>query len=599
MSKIKIRFQSTSALKPSEYRQFVRGWKPHPLLKNIFARQTGNTKKFRIIKTLSGLNLDITATVPALVQRAVEYAQCNITPIDYVRGYVQDKYGRLVKIGKILKANSPEHDMYVSDEQRKHDLRILNKENYVVVISIHPYDIAGMSTDRSWTSCMDLKKKDSDRVIDVKSEIDNHSIIAYLVDVKDPNITKPFARVLAKKFISDAGTEVYKIDAAYPIEDKMLSATLNKWLNTYVNPNLPKVENDYTTFRLPETSYRDGESDRELLHESLIKVEDAHNLFKYNAGHLPSIANIIRFMKVTQGSDFSSLPTDYVNSRKILLAMMKAIMYSESDIAHLAKPASMRFVGQYLKHLSRTEKLTLIEEMVARTAESPSNTLMLFSDYADKVRKFDRNEREVRSMYESTMRDYLEHYLDLKAKNDLYRRVVPRSVSLETFLIDIIENLKNFMSVNVSPSHYYGVLAVNWQTIDNIMTKDELLDMFNNSFDSLHRQFAYTGQINSSNPEQSRIGGYWGLMIGMLCTTSSDLFDWPEGVQFETLSSVLKDLDSLLAKGKAQNFNKNLILFIHSECGYNTGTYNSAYKKKLEDLLVTLPNVQAKVQLPI
>lgn len=597
MSRIIINLESTSALKPSEYRQFVRGWKPDPLLKSIFAKQTGTEKKFRITKTLSGSTVKVTTEVPPTVKHAVEAANCSITPIDYIRGYVQDKHGRSLKIGKILKANSPESQIFVSDEKRKHDLRILNKENYVVVISIHPYDIAGMSTDRNWTSCMDLRSLKYDKRINVKSEIDNNSIIAYLVDVKDPNINKPFARVLAKKFTSEAGTEIYKIDAAYPIQDKLLSSALNEWLETYVNPYLPKVDNDYTSYHLPENSYHDGDSDTEISFHNLIKTEDAHNLFNYSKGLLPSRPNIIKFFQVTQGIDLSSLPTDYKTSRKILMILMMGMMYSESNPDYIPKEDSIKYTSLYLKQLSKTIKLTLVEEMLARAAGNPSNTLMLLSDYAEVVKGFNKQEADVRSKYESTISDFINHVVDLKGKTEVLKRVIPKNSSQETFLMDVIENLDAFMLINASPSLYYGVLAVNWQTLDNIMTKDELLGMFEQSYSSLHKQFAYTGQINTSFPERSRIGAYWGTMISFLCVAAGDLFDSPEEVEFETLASVLRDLESLLQAKRVTEFNPKPLRYIHEESVFGSGFYNSIYKRRLESLLNTLPKLKEVAQL--
>lgn len=597
MSRIIINLESTSALKPSEYRQFVRGWKPHPLLKSIFAKQTGSDKKFRIIKSLSGSNVKITAEVPPTVKQAVEKANCSITPIDYIRGYVQDKHGRLVKIGKILKAESPESQIFVSDERRKHDLRILNKENYVVVISIHPYDLAGMSTDRAWTSCMDLRNVKYDKRLNVKSEIDNHSIIAYLVDVNDPNISKPFARVLAKKFTSEAGTEVYKIDAAYPIQDKMLSAMLNEWLDTHVNPRLPKVENDYTTYSLPESSYRDGDSDSEISLLNIIKTEDAHNLFHYSKNLLPSRPNIIKFFQVTQGIDLSSLPTDYATSRKILTILMMGMMYSESSPDYINKQDSLKYTALYLKHFSRTSKLNLAEELLTRVAGTPSNTLMLFSDYSEMVLKFDDSTRAIRSKYESVLLDFINHFIDLNAKTELLKKVIPRTSSQETFLMDVLENLDTFMLINASPSLYYGVLAVNWQTLDNIMTKEELLYMFERAYSSLHKHFAYTKQINTSFPERSKIGGYWGMMIALLCVAGGDLFDSPEEVEFETLASVLRDLEQSLASKRTTEFNPKPLQYIHEESVFSSKFYDSTYKRRLESLMNTLPLVKEKTKL--
>jgi len=68
----------------------------------------------------------------------------------------------------------------------------------LVCISRHPYDIAGMSTDRRWTSCMNLNggayyKK-------IKEDIKYGTLIAYLIYADDKNINKPIARIAIKPY---------------------------------------------------------------------------------------------------------------------------------------------------------------------------------------------------------------------------------------------------------------------------------------------------------------------------------------------------------------------------------------------------------------
>ena len=55
------------------------------------------------------------------------------------------------KIGRVLQKLNK---LNVLDEFKKDESRQLQHKEFVVVISRHPYDIAGASDDRSWTSCI-------------------------------------------------------------------------------------------------------------------------------------------------------------------------------------------------------------------------------------------------------------------------------------------------------------------------------------------------------------------------------------------------------------------------------------------------------------
>lgn len=80
-----------------------------------------------------------------------------------------------------------------------------------VVISRHGIDLAGASTDRDWTSCRDLTVTDDwddddwdddYRMFSLNKEIEQGSLIAYLIDSNDTNINNPIARIMIAVFIN-------------------------------------------------------------------------------------------------------------------------------------------------------------------------------------------------------------------------------------------------------------------------------------------------------------------------------------------------------------------------------------------------------------
>ena len=77
---------------------------------------------------------------------------------------------------------------------------------FYIVISQNPHDVASMSTDRDWFSCMDLD--DGAQREDVYKEIKVGSLVAYLVRADDKEIKKPIARISIKRFMDRRGKSV-------------------------------------------------------------------------------------------------------------------------------------------------------------------------------------------------------------------------------------------------------------------------------------------------------------------------------------------------------------------------------------------------------
>jgi len=107
------------------------------------------------------------------------------------------------KIGKILAKNGVMYDgisaldWYNADPIRLRK-KLTSADNLTIAISDHAYDIAGMSTGRDWTSCMNIEGGSCYEY--VKSDIELGTIVAYLCEASDTNIEKPYARILIKPY---------------------------------------------------------------------------------------------------------------------------------------------------------------------------------------------------------------------------------------------------------------------------------------------------------------------------------------------------------------------------------------------------------------
>lgn len=207
------------ALKPSQYRKYVRAWDREKYDRAIFPKG-----EYRIYLPLHKSEENKEIVVPQEIEKVLTIN--GYTLVDYIGGKAKDKYGRDTTIGKILGRFAPNlKSTFDNDPQRKGSK---GDEASLIVISRHPYDIAGMSTDRGWTSCMNLVSGGNKKY--VMANVKGGSLIAYLVDKNDLNINRPKARVLINPFINkDNPNEV-----ALGVNSKVYGTASPEFLNTVV-----------------------------------------------------------------------------------------------------------------------------------------------------------------------------------------------------------------------------------------------------------------------------------------------------------------------------------------------------------------------------
>lgn len=164
--------------------------------------------------------------------------------IDYISGIAKYKDAKNPsKIGKVLNSLSNKSDKDISPLIKKFiedPIRKSGKDEMLICISRHPYDIAGADTDRKWTNCMtigsesskkldSLEKKLSDldknnisdrekisqieqEIRDIKidgqnvkyllQDVKEGSLIAYLIKSNDKNINNPIANLNIKPYLN-------------------------------------------------------------------------------------------------------------------------------------------------------------------------------------------------------------------------------------------------------------------------------------------------------------------------------------------------------------------------------------------------------------
>lgn len=208
----------------------------------------------------------------------------------------EKKQGR--RIGKILNRFPSDADAKsLADSFKKDPLRSAKNNTYKVVISRHPYDIAGMSTDRNWRSCMDLglpginyPNSSSSTGVNkhfVPADISTGSIIAYLVPSSDvtpsgkTEIRRPLSRILMKPHFTKNRSDVaYSMGRTYGAPISEFSEFIKNWLKNTMN----KDKQD-KTFYFPSNLYSDGDVAVNFIKQNekdSIVEEEFFDLLTYN-----------------------------------------------------------------------------------------------------------------------------------------------------------------------------------------------------------------------------------------------------------------------------------------------------------------------------
>ena len=140
-------------LKPSQFRRYVKAFN-RDRYKSIFetlkAKYSGDKNAYRIYIPLIG-----ESNVSATEKEIADFLKQNqIEIINYKAGKCKREGSKNEsKIGQLLTRFKREDLLkkFNEDPDRK-----VGKDNLLVCISRHPYDIAGADTDRAWTNCMSM-----------------------------------------------------------------------------------------------------------------------------------------------------------------------------------------------------------------------------------------------------------------------------------------------------------------------------------------------------------------------------------------------------------------------------------------------------------
>ena len=286
---------------------------------------------------------------------------------DLLAGTVEDEYGRKTKVSKWITSlitkikiqyRLKELEKYLETDERgletlmgvrpmedvrkqlkddalKHINNLINKYNeipeiklyrenkvksFYIVFSKHRYDVAGMSTGRGWTSCMNLYSGINAHY--VQHDVKAGTLVAYLVRNDDLNIKNPVARVAIKPFVSLEDPS----NVLYQAEQKVYGTPPIGFLDE-INRLLAAVQtNKQGIFKLKDTLYCDTGQDT-VTRWSDPKIQE-------------KISAMIQERRLATTTDeVKYILYHYVQGGSNLLEKIKSeMMFQESDKLYVSAP---------------------------------------------------------------------------------------------------------------------------------------------------------------------------------------------------------------------------------------------------------------------
>jgi len=150
----------------------------------------------------------------------------------YDNGGIPVGDSRVIRIGKYLNKVGRQDLLDVYNNSKKDTLK--NVDDIYVVISRHPYDLIGMSTNRGWSTCLDLDddRYNKEHIWHLSEHLKNGYLISYLIRKDDRNINNPISRMVIKKIEEDRrnkGHRRYKSSAIYGTYIREFDDMIREW----------------------------------------------------------------------------------------------------------------------------------------------------------------------------------------------------------------------------------------------------------------------------------------------------------------------------------------------------------------------------------
>lgn len=392
---------------------------------------------------------------------------------DYRQPYVYKKDDKLknkpVKLLKILSKNLKNDQDKFNQLKKQFDERLSTsrKENVKCKICIthHPYDVAAMSTDRNWTSCMELDKglyKDTPL-----KQVQYGGMCAYLINENDLKVTEPYARIAIKRLVADdphnfifqPETEIYG-DKKFAYELKFMTN-----VQEILKKSNEETQGEAALFtRKDGKSWSDGSLDEKLYIDKVLKMKDLSGLSK-NA--------------INRISTIKDLPLDFIEAHAPelnLTLFLRNLISSDYDHEELFnKNLAKDFISKYKQYIDINKMINdhefyaLDNEWVYEEFENEINWHKLTYEIEHiPINIFDRHFDEF-NFTNIILKDFRGNSEVFNSENDKYKSYVDE-IKKKVDWDFVSKNIKADTVVNWEFVEYFNDF-VNWDIITDKFLK--------------------------------------------------------------------------------------------------------------------------------
>lgn len=394
---------------------------------------------------------------------------------EYKGGYAVDKHGRIITIGKALNKTKAPEDIKRKFENDPIRQTKTNTSDLRVAITHHPEHVAGASTDRGWTSCMDMSCGINSNYLEKDIQHGTHT--AYLVHKDDKNIENPIARISLKPFQNEYGHMILRPEnSVYGTGNTSFHKTVHDWTEKHF-----PMQHLGSTYRPHPDVYDD------------VKTKYSN----FDEQHAKKTANFLAH-QIRESISNKEQPINIVHSsmnRHIIPHFLNEI---KDD------PNSEQIKHHILKHTNHD-----YEEVSNKTLDSMSPSQRDYAIMNEKVPSYktDRIKSEYIGSAIDSFKGDPKQLLKIKARNeDQARKILEKNdvndyvnhtsnhgVESEKFVNDLIKNpdlnqksLRSIATRNLTPSNIHQIIETHRDSLDKGFIKDNL--RFHPNFNKEHAE---------------------------------------------------------------------------------------------------------------
>lgn len=168
-----------------------------------------------------------------------------------------------------------------------------------IVFTRNQYDVAGMSTDRGWSSCMNMVDGSNKKYL--RHDIDQGTLTAYFVHHDDQGIAHPVGRINLKRFANGSGHSIYRPEhATYGTVPDGVIKHVHEWSEKHY-PSEPGLYMKHAAL------YNDDGNSTRFEKADQIKIASSHKNHEMMAN---TAKHVLDFSEENQGSHNWDVPQD-------------------------------------------------------------------------------------------------------------------------------------------------------------------------------------------------------------------------------------------------------------------------------------------------